>query len=42
MFYDEKKVFGLCDKEFTQGQVGLWTKSDAITYFDALRLQPLK
>src|SRR5881409_3792601 len=42
VFYDEKRVFDLCDKAFTQGQVGLWTKSDAITYFDDLRLQLLK
>src|SRR2546425_10721948 len=42
VFYDEKRVFDLCDKAFTQGYVGLWTKSDAITYFDDLRLQLLK
>jgi len=42
VFYDEKRVFDLCDKAFTQGNVGLWTKSDAITYFDDLRLQLLK
>ena len=42
VFYDEKRVFDLCDNAFTQGQVGLWTKSDAITYFDDLRLQFLK
>jgi hypothetical protein len=42
VFYDEKRVFDLCDNAFTQGKVGLWTKSDAITYFDDLRLQLLK
>jgi hypothetical protein len=42
VFYDEKRVFDLCDNAFTQGQVGLWTKSDAVTYFDDLRLQLLK
>jgi hypothetical protein len=42
VFYDEKRVFDLCDEGLTQGQVGLWTKSDAITYFDDLRLQLLK
>ncbi|TKB91813.1 MAG: hypothetical protein E8D41_10100 [Nitrospira sp.] len=41
VFYDEQKVFDLCDKTFTQGQIGLWTKSDATTYFDDLRLEPL-
>jgi len=42
VFYDEKRVFDLCDKAFTQGQIGLWTKSDAVTYFDDLRLRLLK
>ena len=42
VFYDEKRVFDLCDNAFTQGQVGLWAKSDAITYFDDLQLQLLK
>lgn len=42
VFYDESRVFNLCDKTFTQGTVGLWTKSDAITYFDDLQLQILK
>jgi hypothetical protein len=39
VFYDEQRVFDLCDKTFTQGQIGLWTKSDAITYFDDMRLE---
>jgi hypothetical protein len=42
VFYDEKRVFDLCDNAFTQGRVGLWTKSDAITYFDDFELQLLK
>jgi hypothetical protein len=42
VFYDEKRVIDLCDNTFTHGQVGLWTKSDAVTYFDDLRFQPLK
>lgn len=41
VFFDEKQVFDLCDQTFTAGQVGLWTKSDAITYFDDLRFQIL-
>jgi hypothetical protein len=41
VFYDEQRVFDLCDKALTQGQIGLWTKSDAITYFDDLRLDIL-
>lgn len=42
VFYDDTPVFQLCDKTFTQGMVGLWTKSDAVTYFDNLQLQLLK
>lgn len=42
VFYDEKQVFDLCDKTFSTGGIGLWTKSDAVTYFDDLRLQLLK
>jgi hypothetical protein len=37
--FDEKQVFELCDKTFKEGLVGLWTKSDAVTYFDNLKLQ---
>ena len=39
VFFDERQVFDLCDETFTTGKVGLWTKSDAITYFDDLKLQ---
>ncbi len=39
VFFDEKQVFDLCDQTFTTGRVGLWTKSDAVTYFDDLKLQ---
>lgn len=42
VFYDEKRVFNLCDQAFIEGHVGLWTKSDAVTYFDDLRLQLLQ
>jgi hypothetical protein len=42
VFYDEKQVFDLCDKTFSTGGIGLWTKSDAVTYFDNLSLQYLK
>lgn len=39
VFFDEKQVFDFCDQTFTTGRVGLWTKSDAVTYFDDLKLQ---
>ena len=42
VFYDDKQVFDLCDKTFHDGMIGLWTKSDAVTYFDDLRLQHVK
>jgi hypothetical protein len=38
VFYDEKPVFDLCDETFRSGRIGLWTKSDAVTFFDDLRL----
>jgi len=42
IFYDDKQVFDLCDKTFHTGMIGLWTKSDAVTYFDDLQLQHMK
>ncbi|MBH0197492.1 MAG: hypothetical protein HP494_18335 [Nitrospira sp.] len=42
VFFDGTGVFNLCDQTFSTGQVGLWTKSDAVTYFDDLQLQILK
>ena len=37
IYYDDKPIFDLCDKTFKKGRIGLWTKSDAVTYFDDLR-----
>ena len=42
VLYDERQVFDLCDKTFTSGRVGLWTKSDAVTYFDDLKIRMLR
>jgi hypothetical protein len=42
IFYDDKQVLDLCEKTFHAGMIGLWTKSDAVTYFDDLQLQHLK
>ena len=39
VFYDGHPVIDVRDHLFTIGQVGLWTKSDAVTYFDNLQLQ---
>ncbi len=38
VYYDQHPVFDLCDDTFKEGRIGLWTKSDAVTYFDELRL----
>jgi hypothetical protein len=37
IYYDDKPIFDLCDETFKKGRIGLWTKSDAVTYFDDLR-----
>jgi len=42
IFYDNKQVLDHCDKTFRSGTIGLWTKSDAVTYFDDLQLQQMK
>lgn len=42
VFFDGKQVFDLCDETFSIGQVGLWTKSDAVTYFDDLKFQHMR
>ena len=39
VYFDEQQMFDLCDETFSTGRVGLWTKSDAVTYFDDLKLQ---
>jgi len=41
-FYDGKKYLAIRDKTFPRGKIGLWTKADAVTYFDDLRARPLK
>lgn len=41
-FFDDKRVLELCDKTFQSGTIGLWTKSDAVTYFDDLQFERLK
>jgi len=38
VFYDDGRVFDQCDRALTAGKIGLWTKSDAVTYFDDLEL----
>jgi hypothetical protein len=39
--YDNELLFQLCEQTFDRGRVGLWTKSDAVTYFDDLLVRQL-
>ncbi|MCF6150306.1 MAG: hypothetical protein E3K37_16860 [Candidatus Kuenenia sp.] len=42
-YYDKKKYLEITDKTFQgPGKVGLWTKADAVTYFDDLVVQEIK
>jgi hypothetical protein len=43
VFFDGKPVIDAKDGTFEEaGKVGLWTKADSITYFDALAVKPLQ
>lgn len=43
VFLNGKEIFKVQDKTFTNaGKVGLWTKADAVTYFDDLKITVLK
>lgn len=39
--YDDAVLFRICDQTFSSGRIGLWTKADAVTYFDDLTLRLL-
>ncbi len=39
--FDETVLFRACDTTYTSGRIGLWTKADAVTYFDDLTLKVL-
>lgn len=39
--YDDAVLFRVCDQTFSTGRIGLWTKADAVTYFDDLVLRLL-
>ncbi len=41
VFFDGHPALKLSDKTFPSGRIGLWTKSDAVTYFDDLQLLKL-
>ena len=40
--YDNATLFRVCDSTLVKGRIGLWTKADAVTYFDDLELRLLK
>lgn len=40
--YDETLLFRVCDNTFATGRIGLWTKADAVTYFDDLTLKRIE
>jgi hypothetical protein len=43
VFYDGQRVMDAKDDTFKDaGKVGLWTKADSVTYFDALSVKPLQ
>lgn len=39
--FDEAVLFRACDTTYISGRIGLWTKADAVTYFDDLTLKIL-
>ena len=43
VYLNDKQIFQVKDKTFTkEGKVGLWTKADAVTYFDDFQITDLK
>lgn len=42
IIFDGQTVFDMQDESFHSGQIGLWTKADAVTYFDVLRLSVVR
>jgi hypothetical protein len=42
-FYDEQPYLEVTDDAFLKkGKIGLWTKADAVTYFDDLEVRPIE
>ncbi len=43
VYLNDKKLFQVDDKTFAEaGKVGLWTKADAVTYFDDFQVKSIK
>ena len=41
-FYDGQPCLDVSDGTFQKGKIGLWTKADAVTYFDDLEVRPIE
>jgi len=41
-YFDGKRYLDARDRTFARGKIGLWTKADAVTAFDDLRVAPLR
>ena len=41
-FYDGQPYLEVTDNTFQKGKLGLWTKADAMTYFDDLEVRPIE
>jgi hypothetical protein len=42
IYLNNRKLFEVTNDVFTEpGKIGLWTKADAVTYFDDLRIEVL-
>lgn len=41
-YFDDHLYIDVSDDTFTSGKIGLWTKADAVTYFDDLEIKPVK
>lgn len=41
-YYDGRLYLEVTDDTFKSGKIGLWTKADAVTYFDDLEVRPVK
>ncbi len=43
VYLNNKQIFKVKDETFTNaGKIGLWSKADAVTYFDDLQVKILK
>ncbi|MDR4498326.1 MAG: hypothetical protein MRK02_10465 [Candidatus Scalindua sp.] len=41
-YYDDHLYLEVNDDTFKSGKIGLWTKADAVTYFDDLKVRPIE